>query len=88
VYINKEDLAFDHIKTAQDLSDYIGEQLNKTGKTYVFIDEIQEIEDFHAALRSLLLNTDIDMYCTGSNADLLSSEISGKLSGRYIEQTL
>lgn len=88
VYINKEDLAFDHIKTAQDLSDYIGEQLNKTGKTYVFIDEIQEIEDFHAALRSLLLNTDIDMYCTGSNADLLSSEISGKLSGRYIEQTV
>lgn len=88
IYINKEDLAFDFIKTAQDLSDYIGTKLNENGKTYVFIDEIQEIENFHAALRSLLLNTNIDLYCTGSNANLLSSEISGKLSGRYIEQTV
>jgi predicted AAA+ superfamily ATPase len=88
IYINKEDLAFDYIKTAQDLSDYVDAQLNQNGKNYVFIDEIQEIENFHAALRSLLLNTNIDLYCTGSNADLLSSEISGKLSGRYIEQTI
>ena len=88
IYINKEDLAFDYIKTAQDLSAYVGAQLNQNGKNYVFIDEIQEIENFQAALRSLLLNTNIDLYCTGSNADLLSSEISGKLSGRYIEQTV
>ena len=88
IYINKEDLAFDYIKTAQDLSDYVGAQLNQNGKNYVLIDEIQEIENFHAALRSLLLNPNIDLYCTGSNADLLSSEISGKLSGRYIEQTV
>lgn len=88
IYINKEDLAFDFIKSAQDLSYFVDTKLNQNGKTYLFIDEIQEIENFHAALRSLLLNTNIDLYCTGSNANLLSSEISGKLSGRYIEQTV
>jgi uncharacterized protein len=88
IYINKEDLTFDFIKTAQELSDYVNANLSKKGKTYVFIDEIQDIDNFHVALRSLLLNNKIDLYCTGSNANLLSSEISGNLSGRFIEQTV
>src|SRR5690606_3339588 len=53
--------------------------------TYVFIDEIQDIQDFGTALRSLLLHTDLDLYCTGSNANLLSGDIAGHLSGRYVE---
>lgn len=57
-------------------------------KTYLFIDEIQEIEDFESALRSLLLNPDLDIYCTGSNARLLSGDIDGKLSGRSVEITV
>lgn len=85
IYINKEDLAFSFIKSAIDLESYILENKSKTNRTYVFIDEIQEIDHFEAALRSLLLKKDLDIYCTGSNADLLSSDLSGKLSGRCIE---
>jgi uncharacterized protein len=82
-YINKEDLKFDFIKTGKDLNDYVLSQ--KKGKTSIFIDEIQDIEGFESALRSLLLDKDLDIYCTGSNANLLSSDIAGQLSGRYIE---
>ena len=85
IYINKENLAFDTIKTAADLNDYV--QLNtKEGVTnYIFIDEIQEIDQFEKAMRSLLLNPAYDLYCTGSNANMLSGELSTFLSGRYIE---
>ena len=85
LYINKEDLAFSFIKTSEDLHQYVMEQKAEKGKTYVFIDEIQDIQDFEAALRSLLLREDLDLYCTGSNANLLSGDIAGHLSGRYIE---
>jgi hypothetical protein len=88
LYINKEDLAFSFIKTADDLNAYVLEKKAKTGKTYVFIDEIQDIENFEAGLRSLHLNTDLDLYCTGSNANLLSGDIAGHLSGRFIEMTI
>jgi len=54
IYINKEDLAFSFIKTAQDLHEYVQAHKAKSGKTYVFIDEIQDIENFGDALRSLL----------------------------------
>ncbi len=85
IYINKEDLAFAAIKTAEDLNSYVLQHKSETEKTYVFIDEIQDIENFEAALRSLLLDKNLDLYCTGSNANLLSSDIAGHLSGRYIE---
>lgn len=85
LYINKEDLAFSFIKTASDLHEYVMANKSKTSKTYVFIDEIQDILHFEVGLRSLLLYEDIDLYCTGSNANLLSGDIAGHLSGRYIE---
>lgn len=85
VYINKEDLAFSAIKTANDLNDYVLLNKSQTGKTYVFIDEIQDIIEFELALRSLLLDLQLDIYCTGSNANLLSGDIAGFLSGRFIE---
>lgn len=85
LYINKEDLAFSFIKTASDLNDYVLAHKAGKSKTYVFIDEIQDIQDFGTALRSLLLHADIDLYCTGSNANLLSGDIAGHLSGRYVE---
>ena len=85
VYINKEDISFSALKTAQDLHDYVLQQKSNTTKTYVFIDEIQDIENFETALRSLLLHEDLDLYCTGSNAKLLSGDIAGYLSGRAIE---
>jgi len=67
------------------LYNYVLKNKSKSGKTYVFIDEIQDIENFGTALRSLLLTEDLDLYCTGSNANLLSDDIAGYLSGRYIE---
>ena len=86
LYINKEDLDFSFIKNAQDLHDYV--KKSKSKKTAVFIDEIQDIINFEDAIRSLLLDKDLDIYCTGSNANLLSGDIAGYLSGRYIEITV
>lgn len=88
IYINKEDLAFAHLKNAEDLHAYVLDRQSKKYKTYVFIDEIQDILHFETALRSLLLQPNLDLYCTGSNANLLSGDISGFLSGRAIEITV
>ncbi len=85
IYINKEDLAFSEIRTAADLHEYVTLNRGNHHKTYVFIDEIQEIDSFEDALRSLVLFGSLDIYCTGSNSDLLSKDIAGKLSGRCIE---
>lgn len=85
IYINLEDLAFDFIKTATDLNDYVLQNLSSTNPNYIFIDEIQDVEDFEKALRSLVLNDNIDIYITGSNAKMLSGELASTLSGRYIE---
>ena len=85
IYINKEDISFDHIKSAVELNDYVKANTKHGVKNYIFIDEIQEINKFEIALRSLLLDATYDIYCTGSNANMLSGEISTYLSGRYIE---
>jgi len=85
IYIDKEDLNFESIKTTIDLNDYVKQNTDEKVKNYLFIDEIQEIDNFEIALRSLLLNPIYDIYCTGSNANMLSSELSTYLSGRYIE---
>ena len=85
IYVDKEDLNFVGIKSALDLNDYVKTNTKPGIKNYIFIDEIQEIDQFEIALRSLLLDSTYDIYCTGSNANMLSSEISTYLSGRYIE---
>jgi len=85
IYINKEDLFFDFILNAQDLNNYVLSLSVKTKKNYIFIDEIQDIEEFEKALRSLLLDENNDIYITGSNAKMLSGELATYLSGRYIE---
>jgi hypothetical protein len=85
IYINKEDLTFDNIKSYLDLNDYVTANLKSKQNNYIFIDEIQDIQNFEKALRSLLLNENIDIYCTGSNANMLSGELATYLSGRYIE---
>jgi len=85
IYINKEDLIFDFIRNAQDLNTYILSIAEKKSKNYIFIDEIQDIEEFEKALRSLLLDENNDIYVTGSNAKMLSGELATHISGRYIE---
>ena len=86
IYINKELVDFDNIKTYLDLNKYVKERINdKRVNRYLFIDEIQEIEQWEKAIASLLAEKKIDIYITGSNARLLSSELATLLSGRYIE---
>jgi len=84
IYIDKEKYEFESIKNYHDLTKYI---LNKTGgaKTCVFIDEVQEIEGFEKAVRDFARSGKYDVYISGSNSELLSSDLAGKLSGRYIE---
>ena len=85
IYINKEDYRFEAIKSHDNLMEYLKTQSNKGKKHYLFIDEIQEIKNFEIALRSLHAIDDWDIYCTGSNATLLSSELATFLSGRYVQ---
>jgi predicted AAA+ superfamily ATPase len=88
IYINKEDLDFAHITDYSELNEYIQKNRSTVIKTYVFIDEIQDINEFEKALRSLVLDDKLDLYCTGSNANLLSGELATFLSGRCIEITI
>ena len=85
IYINKEDLNFDFIRNSHDLNNYVLSVSEISKKNYIFIDEIQDIEEFEKALRSLLLDQNNDIYITGSNAKMLSGELATYLSGRYIE---
>ncbi len=84
-YMNFESLEFDEIKTYKQLHDYIQKRLQKGRKTYILLDEVQQIEGWEKAVNSLRLDSDTDLYLTGSNAYLLASELSTLLSGRYIE---
>lgn len=85
LYLNKEDLAFDDINNYKDLVDYIDKNSKDVEKQALFIDEIQEIKGFEKALRHYQNTEKWDIYCTGSNANLLSGELATYLSGRYIE---
>jgi predicted AAA+ superfamily ATPase len=85
IYINKEDLDFEFILNYRDLYDYIKEHLVEERKNYIFVDEIQEIENFHLAIRSLALNENNDIYITGSNSEIFSSDLANELGGRYVE---
>lgn len=86
IYINKELLEYDFIKTYQDLHQYVTNKFSQVaGRKYLFIDEIQEILEWERAVASLFAREDIDIYITGSNAQLFSSELATLISGRYIE---
>ena len=85
IYLNKEDIRFASVQTSADLHQYVLDNSKENTVNYVFIDEIQEISEFEKAIRSLLLDPKFDIYCTGSNATMLSGELATFLSGRYIE---
>lgn len=85
IYLNLEDFEFRFIKTAEDLHTYLKSQISNDKKNYIFIDEIQTIDSFEDVVRSLLLDPNIDLYITGSNANLLSGELATRLAGRSIE---
>ena len=86
VSINKDSLQFDFITNYKELNKYVINKLKGIkGKKYVFIDEIQEINEWEKAVTSFLTDNIADIYITGSNANLLSSELATLLTGRYIE---
>jgi predicted AAA+ superfamily ATPase len=86
IYINKELIDFDDIRTYHDLNDYIMESKKSSSDAiYLFIDEVQEIEEWEKCVASLSAQGGFDIYLTGSNAHLLSSELATLLSGRYVE---
>lgn len=85
IYINKEKTEFDFIKSHKELTLYVNEHLDHTKENYLFIDEIQEIIEFERTLRSLQADDECNIIVTGSNAKMLSSELSTVLSGRYME---
>lgn len=85
VFINKEDLNFEHIQTYKDLTDYAEKNKNQGADNFLFVDEIQDIEGFEKALRHFQTKNEWDIYITGSNAKLLSGELATFISGRYVE---
>ena len=85
IYINFESMQFDDIKDYKLLYKYINEHIVENSRTYLFLDEVQEVVHWEKAVNSFLVDFDVDIYITGSNAWLLSSELSTLLSGRYVE---
>lgn len=83
--INFEEFDFESLKNPKNLYQYLKQRLIKDKKNYIFLDEIQNVEDFPRVVDSLFLKDNVDIYITGSNAYMLSSEIATLLSGRYIE---
>lgn len=84
IHINFESAMYDNITNYKDLYEYIRERI-KNKKTYILLDEVQNVDKWEKAINSLNIDFDVDIYITGSNAYLLSSELSTLLSGRYIE---
>ncbi len=85
LFMNFESSEFDDIRNHRDLNAYIADHIPKDVRTYVFLDEVQRIEGWERTVNSLAVDYDSDVYITGSNAYLLSSNISTFLSGRYVE---
>lgn len=85
IYINKELVKFDNIKNYLDLIKFVKINKVRNKTNYLLIDEVQEINEYEKALRSLLAEGSFDIYCTGSNASMFSSELATYLSGRYVE---
>ena len=84
IYINFESAMYDNITNYKDLYSYVKDRI-KDEKVYLLLDEVQNVEFWEKAINSFKVDFNIDIYITGSNAYLLSSELSTLLSGRYIE---
>ncbi len=85
ISINLEDLKYNFLDDYMSLYNYINDNLKDNKQNYIFIDEVQKIKEFEKAVDSLYIKKNVDLYITGSNAYLLSSELATLLSGRYIE---
>src|SRR5665648_32393 len=86
IRMNFEAFEFDEITKYAQLYNYIKNKMtNPEKKYYIILDEVQQVESWEKAVNSFLMDSNVDIYITGSNAYLLSSELSTLLSGRYVE---
>lgn len=87
--INKDSLEFDSLTNYKQLVSYVTDRFkNITGKKYLFVDEVQEIEGWEKAISGFLTDNTADLFVTGSNSRMLSSELATYISGRYVELKL
>ena len=84
IYINFESLKYDFIKNAKDLYNYIESLKTNKNKYYVFLDEIQKVEEFEKGINSLRITDNYSIFITGSNSRMTLLELSTDLSGRYV----
>ena len=85
IYMNFESFEFDEIVNYKDMYKKINQQIDKKSKNYILLDEVQRVKEWEKAVNAITVDFDSDIYITGSNAYLLSSELSTYLAGRYIE---
>lgn len=85
IFFDMELMEFATLNKATELYAQVKSKLKEGVANYLFIDEVQEIEDFEQALRSLLNEQVVDIWCTGINASVLSGELADRLSGRFVE---
>jgi len=85
IYVDKEKRKYGFIKTHNDLGRYIEEHFDNSKHNYILVDEIQDIEEWEHAILSFYTEERTDIIITGSNSKMLSTELSTRLSGRYIE---
>ena len=85
IHMNLESLRYRNLSDYISFYDYVSERISTGGKTYLIFDELQAVEHWEKAIESFRLDFDVDIYITGSNAYLLSTEFSTLLSGRYVE---
>ena len=85
IFINLEDIDNEYLLNYKELHNYIKNRLCKDKYTYIFIDEVQQCPQFEKAVDSLFIKKNVDVYITGSNANMLSGELATLLSGRYVE---
>ena len=85
LFINLESFNYSDLNTATELYQHVKNRLPDGKKCYLLLDEIQEVQNWEKAINSFLVDFDVDIYLTGSNSHLLSSELATHLAGRYVE---
>jgi len=85
ISINFEDMDYEELTDYKKLYEYIKSKMLTDKKNYIFLDEIQHVDEFEKVVDSLFIKENVDLYITGSNAYFMSSELATLLSGRYIE---
>jgi len=85
IYLNFESLEYSDIDRAEKLYAYVKERVSREKRSYILLDEVQEVTSWEKAVNSFMTDFDADIYITGSNSRLLSSELATYLTGRYVE---